>query len=87
MIKALEEAAKGKVPIFRIAKKYKVPCTTLKDRVKGRVQQGTNPGPCPYLNKVEEECLADHLTNAAKLGCGKTRKQVKASAEKVAREK
>jgi len=87
MIKALEEAAKGKVPIYRIAKKYKVPCTTLKDRVKGRVQHGTNPGPRPYLNKDEEEHLADHLTNAAKLGYGKTRKQVKAFAEKVAREK
>jgi len=47
------------------------------------VQHGTNPRPRPYLNKDEEEHLADHLTKVAKLGYGKTRKQVK----KVAREK
>jgi len=87
MVRALEEAAKGKLPISRISVKYKVPCTTLKDRIKGRVKHGTNPGPRPYLNEDEEEHLANHLISTAKLGYGKTRKQVKAFAEKVAKEK
>ena len=48
---------------------------------------GTKPGTRPYLNENEEERLANHLITAAKLGYGKTRKQVKTFAEKVAREK
>ena len=49
MMRALEEAAKGKLPISRISVKYKLPCTMLKNRIKSRVKHETNPGPSPYL--------------------------------------
>ena len=80
-------SCKSTVINCQILVKYQVHCTTLKDRVKARVKHGTKPGTRPYLNENEEECLANHLITAAKLGYGKTKKQVKTFAEKVAREK
>lgn len=53
----------------------------------GRVKYGTKPGPRPYLNNQEECALADYLIKAAKIGYGKTRKEVKSIAERVTEEK
>ena len=50
-------------------------------------RHGTKPGPKPYLSAKEECDLADHLIQSAKIGYGKTRKEVKSIVEKVAREK
>ena len=44
-------------------------------------------GPSLYLDATEEQELADHLITVAKIGYGKTRKEVKLIAENVAREK
>ena len=41
----------------------------------------------PYLSKVEEDELVDYLSEANKVGYGKTRRQVKVIAERVAIEK
>ena len=43
------------------ADNFEVSCTTLKDRLSGRVTHEVNPGPKPYLTKDEERELADHL--------------------------
>ena len=51
------------------------------------MKHGTKPGPRPYLNDQEERALADHLIEAAKIGYGKTRKEVKSIVERVAEEK
>ena len=48
---------------------------------------GQNPGPRPYLNKEEEQKLANHLVYVAKIGYGKTRKQVSMLVEGVAKQK
>lgn len=87
MVGALNEVKKGKYSINRIAYMYGVPRSTLKDRVTGRVKHGTNPGPSPYLNKEEEQKLANHLVHVAKLGYGKTRKQVSMLVEDLAKKK
>lgn len=55
--------------------------------MRGRVVHGTNPGPSTYLDKDEEHALAEHLIDAAKIGYGKTRRQVKGIVENVARAK
>jgi len=47
--------------VNRAALEYKVPRTTLKDRVSLRVIHGCNMGPKPYLTKDEEKELVDFL--------------------------
>ena len=87
MTAALNEFKKGIYPINKIAVLYGVPKSTLHDRISGRVRHGTKPGPSPYLDHTEEQELADHLITVAKIGYGKTRKEVKMIAENVAKEK
>ena len=87
MTVALNEFRKGIHPINKIAVLYGVPKSTLYDRISGRARHGTKPGPSPYLDPIEEQELADHLITVAKIGYGKTRKEVKMIAENVAKEK
>lgn len=87
MESALEAVKNGELSINRAAKTYDVPCSTLKDRISGRVIHGSKPGPSRYLDDEEEQTLSDHLVQVAKVGYGKTRKQVLSIVENVAREK
>ena len=64
-----------------------VPRSTLKDRLSGRVKHGTKPGPKPYLSAEEEAELTSHLLQAADLGFGKIRRDVKCIVETYARQK
>ncbi|XP_065904027.1 uncharacterized protein [Dysidea avara] len=73
---ALNAVTSGELKPSEAIVKYGVPRQTLRDRLSGRVIHGTNPGPRPYLTKEEEELLTDHLILTAKLGYGKTRRQV-----------
>ena len=81
------QAQSSSVSANHIADIHGVPRSTLKDRLRGRVVHGTNPGPHPYLDAAEESELVDHLFQSAKAGYGKTRQQVKGIAEKVAKSK
>ena len=87
MLAAIEAVKDGTMSINKSALLHGVPPTTLKDLLSGRVKHGTKPGPRPYLNDDEERALADHLIEAAKIGYGKTRKEVKSIVESVAEEK
>ena len=69
------------------AERNNVPSTTLYNRVSGRVVHNVNPGPVRYLNPVEENTLATFLKHCSEVGNGKTRKEVLAIAEGVARDK
>ncbi len=80
-------AVKDGVSVLRAARTHGVPRTSLQDRVLGKVVQGTNPGPKPYLSQTEEKELSNFLIDVAKTGYGKTRKQVKTIVETVARDK
>lgn len=64
-----------------------VPRSTLKDRLSGRVKHGTKSGPKPYLTVEEEAELTSHLLQAADIGFGKTRRDVKCIVETYARQK
>ena len=86
MMAAMEAVQKG-TSINKAAKLHGVPCTTLKDRLSGRVTHGVKPGPKPYLDPKEEHALADHLVKSANVGYAKTRKEVKAIVGNVVREK
>jgi len=76
MKRAYEAVTTEKMGVNRAALEYKVPRTTLKDRVLLRVIHGCNTGPNPYLTKDEEKELVDFLLNCAKMGYRKTRKEV-----------
>ena len=62
-----------------------VPYTTLYDRIFGRICQGANPGPKPYLFKCKEKVviMSDILTKVSKGGC----QQVKSLAGNAIQEK
>ena len=68
----MEAARKGPISINKAALLHGVPLTTLKDRLSGRVEHGTKPGPVKYLNNEEERALSEHLIEASKAGYGKT---------------
>ena len=71
------------------ARQHGVSPSTLKDRLSGRVLNGSKPGPRPYLKPSEESELSEYLITAAKVGHGKTRRRIKKKsiAESVAKEK
>ena len=86
MVSAVEAVKRG-MSVLRAATLHGVPRTTLQDRVKGRVKHGDKPGPNTYLTPAEEEELASFLMEVARVGYGKTRREVKLLVEAVAREK
>ena len=59
--------------ISAAARDHGVPVTTLKDRLSGRDLHGTKPRPVPYLGNSEEVHLVEYLSEANKVGYGKTR--------------
>ena len=82
-------ATRNGIPVLRAANEHGVPRSTctLQDRILGKAVHGTNPGPRPYLEPIEENELSNFLVDTAKAGLGKTRKEIKALVTKVAREK
>ena len=86
MVATMNAVSKG-CSINRAAVEHRVPRTTLQDRISGKVQHGTRPGPTPYLNKSEEGNLVEFLEVVPSVGYGKTRKQVMSIVESTARDK
>ena len=84
MLAALKAVEEG-ISVSRVARDYGVPRNTLYDRVSGRVVHGVKPGPKPYLNQSEEKELGSYLKHCAKVGYGKTRKDVLCIVESVTR--
>jgi len=50
---------------YGAALEFKMPRTTLKDRVSLRVFHGCNMGPKPYLTQKEQKELVDFLLSCA----------------------
>jgi len=73
--------------INEAARSHGVPSSTLKNRISGRVQHGTKPGPRSYLNNFEEQELGAFFKECSSVGYGKTRKDVMRIAQSVAEEK
>ena len=76
MIRAMEAVNSGEMGPNQAAREFDVPATTLKDRVSGRVQHGSKPGPASYLTEEEERELVDFLIQVARLGYGKTKQEI-----------
>ena len=87
MLAALQSATTQGLSGNKAADLHGVPRSTLKDRLSGRVVHGTKSGPKPYLSPTEEAQLSSHLIDAAKLGFGKTRRDVKCLVETYVKQK
>ena len=68
-------AARNGTAVLLAANEHGVPRNTLQDRILGKVVHGTNPGPRPYLEPIEENELSNFLVDTAKAGFGKPRKK------------
>ena len=82
-MKAVEDGS----PVNQAARDHGVPKTTLRDRLSGRITHGSKPGPKPYLTSSEELELSSFIKESAKVGYGRTRKNVMIIAERVAKDK
>ena len=80
-------AVKNGMNVTRAATIHGVPRTTLHDRISGRVAHGTKSGPAPYLSPHEEKEFSIFIEQTAKVGYGKSRKQIKKVAGDVAHDK
>ena len=78
MNKALELVAQGKMGVNGAALECGVPPTTLKDRV----APGSKMGQKPYLTEDEEKELVKFVTDCAKMGYGKKRRDMMTIVEK-----
>ena len=61
MLEAMKAVLEKKITIRGAAKKFRVPYSTLKDRIHGRVQHGTKPGVKTALSPEEEEDLVRYV--------------------------
>ena len=57
---------------------YQVPCSTLSDRVTGKVYPGAAPGPPKYLCEEEEEELVKSIAGCAEIGYAKMVSEIRA---------
>ena len=57
--------------VYRAAKEFKVPLTTLRGRVDNRLSiDCTKTGPEPLLSQIEEAKLVKHVQDLASVGYG-----------------
>ena len=72
MLGTLNAVSEG-MGVNRAALQFEIPKTTLKDRVAGRVKQGSKSGRKPYLTSDEEMELVNYINTCFKIGYPKTR--------------
>ena len=70
MIKAMNAVTSNEMGVNKAAAQHKVPPTTLKNRLSGRVKHGTKLRSRSYLTKNEDE-LVDFLIECCKMGNGR----------------
>ena len=75
MLGAMRAVTEG-MGINRAAVEFGLPKSTLKDRISGRVEHGTNPGRVPYLSASEEQELVNYIFTCADIGYPKRRHDV-----------
>ena len=76
MASALTAITKEGMTVRQAATHFRLPKSTLGDRVSGRVVTGTTSGPATYLDQEEEEELVKFLLRCSEIGYAKSRKQV-----------
>jgi hypothetical protein len=60
----------GNMGLWKAAKHYQIPKSTLSDRVAGKYKMGSKPARPPKLSHDDEDKLINHAIERAKLGIG-----------------
>lgn len=76
MVQAIEAVQKNVYTIREASEVYKVPKSTLHDRISGKVVHGACSGPERYLSDTEENSLVKFLHKCCSIGFARSRKQV-----------
>ena len=80
---AMQAVLEKDVSIRTAAEIYRVPKSTLGDRISGRVLPGKTSGPARYLSQREEEELVTFLCRTSSIGYGRCRKEVISLVERI----
>ena len=82
--KAFEATQKG-MSVYRAAKKFRVPESTLRDRTRGLVSLDARPGfDAAIFSKTEEQKLVGHIKHMAAIGHGYNKKNIQQVAKEYA---
>ena len=87
MMIAIEAVQKNERMIREASEIYRVPKSTLHDRISGKVIDGTCSGPERYLTDTEESSLVKFLHKCYSIGFARSKKQVMALVNKIVRKK
>ena len=85
MEKAYQAVAAGKMCVQKAAEEYGVPKSTLHDRVSGKVALKARSGRKRLLTNEEEVSVIEFLVGCASIGYAKSRSDVLAIAQQIAR--
>ena len=84
MEEAVSEVNRGNLSIRKAASIYNVPRSSLHDRISGRVATDALPGKQTVFPANVERLLADRVKEAAEMGFGIDRQELKAKASRLA---
>ena len=80
---AMQAVVEKGMSIRTAAEIFRVPKSTLGDRISGRVLPGMTSGPARYLSQREEEELVTFLCRTSSIGYGRCRKEVISLVERI----
>lgn len=86
MEKAIEAVNQGTCSIYEASKQFKVPRSTLDDKIKGRVPKQRKMGPATILTTEEEECLVTWIFELSRRGWPITKEQLQDNVQNLIRE-
>lgn len=84
MVEAFKAVKDDGLSVKRAAKLYGVPTQTLRDRIKGKIQQSAKVGKESIFSHDEEEQLVQYLEDLASIGYGLNRSQLNILAGELA---
>ena len=86
-MRAIEAVQKNECTIREASEIYRVPKSTLHDRISGKVIHGTCNGPERYLTDTEESSLVKFLHKCCSIGFARSKKQVMALVNEIVQKK
>ena len=87
MMRAIEAVQKNECTIREASEIYRVPKSTLHDRISGKVIHGSCSGPEHYLTDTEESSLVKFLHKCCSIGFARSKKQVIALVNEIVQKK